>query len=90
MSHTRPNIHPGEILWEEFLKPTGLDVVRLSGDVQIPVEQLRAVMEGTADIYAEMALRLARYFGTSERFWMEIQMCYDLERARQIFAPPAP
>lgn len=83
MPNTRPNIHPGEILREEFLKPAGVDPVRLARDLAMPFDSVRALVEGSGRVCADTALRLSHYFGTSERFWLEIQMSYDLERARR-------
>lgn len=81
--HQRPNIHPGEILREEFLKPHGVDVERLARDLELPHERLDDLVEGKAAVCADTALRLSHYFGTSEAFWLEVQMTYDLERARR-------
>lgn len=82
MLHTRPNIHPGEILREEFLKPAGVDVDTLAHDLKLPRDRLDALVAGAEAVCVDTALRLSRYFGTSERFWLEVQMSYDLERAR--------
>ncbi|MDA8231495.1 MAG: HigA family addiction module antitoxin [Magnetospirillum sp.] len=83
MRHSRPNIHPGEILREEFLKPAGVDVDVLARELKLPRERLDALVEGRGAVSVDTALRLARYFGTSERFWLEAQLSYDLERARR-------
>ncbi|HSV30059.1 MAG TPA: HigA family addiction module antitoxin [Candidatus Omnitrophota bacterium] len=83
MLHTRPNIHPGEILREEFLKPAGVDVDRLARDIKLPKDRLDQLVGGSGAVCVDTALRLSRYFGTSERFWLEMQMSYDLERARR-------
>lgn len=79
---SRPNIHPGEILAEEFLKPSGVDMDTLARDIMLPRDRLDALVAGSGAVCVDTALRLSRYFGTSERFWLEIQMSYDLERAR--------
>lgn len=83
MPNTRPNIHPGEILREEFLKPTGVDVERLARDLKVPFERVHAMVECRRPVCADTALRLSHYFGTSDRFWLDVQMSYDLEHARR-------
>lgn len=72
-------IHPGEILLEEFLKPMGISQYRLSKDISVPPRRINEIVHGKRSITAGTALRLARYFGTSERFWMNLQSRYDLE-----------
>ena len=74
-----PPVHPGEILLEEFLKPMGISQYRLSKDIGVPPRRINEVVHGKRSITADTALRLARYFGTSERFWMNLQSRYDLE-----------
>jgi addiction module HigA family antidote len=72
-------VHPGEILLEEFLKPLGLSQYRVAKDTNVPPRRINEVVHGKRSISADTALRLARYFGTSERFWMNLQSRYDLE-----------
>ena len=84
---TRPNIHPGEILAEEFLKPTGVSADTLAGHLKIPRERIDAIVQGKRAVCVDTALRLSHYFGTSDRFWLEIQLSYDLERARRSGPP---
>ena len=72
-------IHPGEILLEEFLKPMGLSQYRLAKDVTVPPRRINEIVHGKRNISADTALRLARYFGTSEGFWLNLQSRYDLE-----------
>ena len=72
-------IHPGEILLEEFLKPMGITQYRLAKDVSVTPRRINEIVLGRRAITAETALRLAKYFGTSERFWMNLQARYDLE-----------
>jgi len=72
-------VHPGEILNEEFLKPLGISQYRLAKDVSVPPRRINQIVRGTRAITADTALRLARYFGTSERFWLNLQTRYDLE-----------
>ena len=74
-----PPIHPGEILLEEFLKPMDISQYRLSKDITVPPRRINEIVHGKRSITADTALRLARYFGTSERFWMNLQSRYDLE-----------
>jgi addiction module HigA family antidote len=83
MHHAHPNIHPGEILREEFLKPTGVDVETLARDLKLPQDRLDEIVQGRGKMCVDIALRLSYYFGTSERFWLEMQMTYDLEHARR-------
>lgn len=79
----RPNIHPGEILQEEFLKPAGVDTLTLARELKLPRNRLDDLVAGRAAVSVDTALRLAHFFGTSERFWLEVQMSYDLEQARR-------
>jgi addiction module HigA family antidote len=72
-------IHPGEILREEFLVPLGLSQYRLAKDLNVPVPRINAIVNEHRAITADTALRLARYFGTTDRFWMNLQVRYDLE-----------
>ena len=72
-------IHPGEILAEEFLAPLGITQYRLAKDVSVPPRRINEIVKGLRAVSADTALRLARYFGTSERFWLNLQNRYDLE-----------
>ena len=72
-------IHPGEILLEEFLVPMGISQYRLAKDILVPPRRINEIVHGTRAISADTALRLARYFGTSERFWLNLQAQYDLD-----------
>ncbi len=72
-------IHPGEILLEEFLEPMELSQYRLAKDISVPARRINEIVHGNRAITANTALRLARYFGMSERFWMNLQIRYDLE-----------
>lgn len=74
-----PPIHPGETLREDFLKPLGLSVNRLALELHVPVTRINEIARGRRSITADTALRLARYFGTSPQFWMNLQANYDLE-----------
>jgi antitoxin HigA-1 len=73
------NIHPGEILMEEFLLPLHISAYRLSKDINIPQTRISQILKGKRRITADTALRLSRYFGNSPRFWLGIQDDYDLE-----------
>ena len=75
------NIHPGEILSEEFLIPMNLTAYRLSKDIGIPQTRTSAIIKGERAITADTALRLSLYFGTSPKFWLGLQDDYDLEEA---------
>jgi antitoxin HigA-1 len=77
-----PPIHPGEILLEEFLKPLGVSQYRLARDVSVPPRRINEIVRGLRAITADTALRLARYFGTTERFWLNLQTRYDIEVQR--------
>lgn len=73
------NIHPGEILLEEFLKPMEISAYRLSKDVGIPQTRTSQIIKGKRRITADTALRLAKYFGTSVKFWLGLQNDFDIE-----------
>jgi len=72
-------VHPGEILLEEFLRPLQLSQYRVANDTSVPPRRINEIVHGKRAITADTALRLARYFGTSERFWLNLQARYDLE-----------
>ena len=72
-------IHPGEILLEEFLEPMEVSQYRVAKDISVPPRRINEIVHGKRGITADTALRLARYFGTTERFWMNLQMRYALE-----------
>jgi addiction module HigA family antidote len=72
-------IHPGEVLLEEFLKPLGISQYQLAKDTSIPARRINEIVHGKRTISADTALRLARYFSLSERFWLNLQARYDLE-----------
>ena len=74
-----PPIHPGEILLEEFLVPLGVSQYRLAKDIRVPPRRINEIVRGQRAITADTALRLARYFQTTERFWLNLQTRYDLE-----------
>lgn len=72
-------IHPGEILHEEFLIPLGLSQYRLAKEISVPPRRINEIVRGTRAITADTALRLARFFATSEQFWLNLQARYELE-----------
>ena len=72
-------VHPGEILLEEFLKPFAVSQYHLAKEVGVPARRINEIVHGQRRISADTALRLARFFGTSERFWINLQARYDLE-----------
>jgi addiction module HigA family antidote len=72
-------IHPGEILMEEFLKPMGISQYRLAKDINVPARRINEIVQGKRSITPDTALRLSRFFGLSERFWINLQARYDLE-----------
>ena len=72
-------IHPGEILLEEFLKPMNISQYRLAKDISVPSRRINEIVHGLRAITPDTALRLSRYFGLSERFWINMQTRYDLE-----------
>ncbi len=74
-----PPIHPGEILLEEFLKPMNISQYRLARDISVDPRRINEIVHGKRSISADTALRLARYFGTSARLWLNLQSHYDLE-----------
>jgi len=73
------NIHPGEILQEEFLLPMGITAYRLSIDIGIPQTRISEILKGKRRITADTAIRLSNYFGNSARFWLGLQNDYDVE-----------
>lgn len=74
-----PPVHPGEVLLEEFLAPMEISQYRLAKDISVPPRRINEIVHGKRAVTADTALRLARYFGTSERFWLNLQTGYDLE-----------
>lgn len=74
-----PPIHPGEILLEEFLKPMGISQSQLAKDIHVSWQRINAIVRGKRAISPDTALRLSRYFGLSERFWLNLQTRYELE-----------
>ncbi len=82
----RTPIHPGEILQEEFLKPMGISCDHLARDICVPAMRINRIVRGEKGISADIALRLARYFGMSVEFWTGIQTHYEIEKAKMTLA----
>ena len=80
MTTKLPPVHPGEVLLEEFLEPTGLSQYRLAKDISVPPRRINEIVHGKRAVTADTALRLARYFGTTPRFWLTLQAQFDLAR----------
>jgi addiction module HigA family antidote len=77
-------IHPGEVLQADFLEAFGLSQYRLAQDISVPARRVNEIVLGKRGITADTALRLARYFGTSDRFWLNLQARFDLETQRDL------
>jgi len=73
-----PPVHPGEILREDLMKPYGLSANRLARDLRVPVTRISEIVNARRSITTDTALRLARYFGSTPQFWMNLQAAYDL------------
>ncbi|MFA5110185.1 MAG: HigA family addiction module antitoxin [Desulfobaccales bacterium] len=78
-----PPVHPGEVLLEEYLKPLGISQNRLARDLGVPAQRINDIIRQQRSITVDTALRLARYFHTTPQFWLNLQMHYDLEAARE-------
>lgn len=78
------NIHPGEVLQEEFLTPMNISQNALARALDVPPRRINEIVLGKRGISADTALRLSHYFGTTERFWMGLQADYDLEEAKDL------
>ena len=77
-----PNIHPGEVLLEEFLMPLGISAYRLAMDLEIPQTRISQIIKGKRRITADTALRFSSYFGNSPEFWLGLQTDFDVEEER--------
>lgn len=78
------NIHPGEILSEEFLKPMGISAYKLAKDIAIPQTRISEITKGRRRITADTALRFSKYFGTTPKFWLGLQDDFDLEEEQHV------
>jgi addiction module HigA family antidote len=79
MTAKLPPVHPGEVLLEEFLEPAGLSQYRLAKDISVPPRRINEIVHGKRAVTADTALRFARYFGTTPRFWLNLQAQYELD-----------
>jgi addiction module HigA family antidote len=86
MAEKLPNVHPGEVLLKEFLEPMGISQNRLARDISVPPRRVNEIVLGKRAITSDTALRLARFFGTSERFWLGLQVDFDLEEAKKVLS----
>jgi addiction module HigA family antidote len=77
------NIHPGDVLLHEFLEPMAISQNRLARDISVPPRRINEIVLGKRSVTADTAVRLARYFGSSEKFWLGLQDDYDLELAKE-------
>ena len=80
-------IHPGEILLEEFMRPMGISINRLSRDIAVPPNRISEIVNGKRAITADTALRLGKYFGVSPEIWLDLQSDYDLRIAKRTVWP---
>ncbi len=80
-------VHPGEVLFEEFLKPLNLTQTKLARDLRLPTRRINEIVSGKRRLTVDTALRLARYFGNSVQFWLGLQMDYDLDLAKINLGP---
>ncbi|MGB0891529.1 MAG: HigA family addiction module antitoxin [Flavobacteriaceae bacterium] len=78
------NVHPGEILFYEFLEPLEISAYRLSKDLKIPQTRISEIIKGNRRVTADTALRLSKYFGNSAKFWLGIQDDFDIESQKEI------
>ncbi len=83
MAKKLPNVHPGEVLLEEFLEPLHISQNRLAREIGVPPRRINEIVLGKRSVTPDTALRLSRYFGTSSRFWLGLQMDYDLEETER-------
>ncbi len=81
-----PNIHPGEVLLEEFLIPMGISQYKLAKDLKIPQTRVSEIVKRKRRITADTALRLSKYFGTSAKFWLGLQDDFDIEESENLLA----
>lgn len=86
MTRQIPYPHPGEILAEEFLKPMAITPYRLAKEIHVPLTRIAAILAGKRAVSVDTALRLSRYFGTSEAFWSGLQMDYETAIAKDALA----
>jgi addiction module HigA family antidote len=85
--HRIPFPHPGETIREDYLKPLGMSVNKLALELRVPATRMTEIVNGRRGISADTALRLARYFNTTPKFWLNLQASYDLARAAEVQLP---
>jgi addiction module HigA family antidote len=83
MAKKLPNVHPGEVLLEEFLVPLGISQNRLAREIGVPPRRINEIVLGKRSVSPDTALRLSRYFGNSSRFWLGLQLDFDLEETQR-------
>ena len=83
MNDRLPSIHPGDILREEYLEPLGITAYRLAKGLGVPQTRIAGILAGRRAVTADTALRLGRFFGTSARFWLNMQATYELQEAQR-------
>ena len=81
-----PPVHPGEVLYQDYIVPTGISIHRLAMDLRVPANRIAEIVKGERAISADTALRLARYLGTTAEFWLWLQSDYELEKAKDELA----
>jgi addiction module HigA family antidote len=86
MGTTLPPVTPGELLWEEFLQPMGITKYRLAKEIHVPPQRIGDIIAGKRSITADTDLRLCRFFGLSDGYWLRAQVAYDTEVARERLA----
>jgi len=84
MDNSLPMVHPGRILLEEFLAPRGVSVWHLAKDIGVPIRRVYEIVQGQRSITADIAHRLAHYFGMSERYWLDLQARYDRKQEEKL------
>lgn len=83
---TLSNIHPGEVLMEEFLEPMGISAYRLAKETGIPQTRISEIIKGRRRVTADTALRFSKYFGTTPKFWLGLQDDYDIEEGQHLIS----
>lgn len=78
-----PPIHPGEVLLHDFMEPLGITQYRVAKEIAVPARRINEIVHGKRNISADTALRLSRYFGLSDPYWLNLQALYDLQRAKE-------
>lgn len=76
-------VHPGEILLHDFMEPMGITQYRVAKEIDVPARRINEIVHGTRGITADTALRLSRYFGLSDQYWLNLQALYDLQTAKE-------